>query len=118
MRIVIAGGGTAGHVNPAIALAAALDGHDVSFIGTKAGAEARLVPAAGRPLLTIDVGGFDRSRPLSLLPTGARATRAVFQARSLLARERADVVVGMGGYVSLPACFAAGTRGTPIVIHE
>ena len=110
MRVVIAGGGTAGHVNPALALAHALGGHAVTFAGTNGGAESRLVPGAGFPLELIQVRGFDRSKPISLLSTGVQALRATRQAGSLLQRVRAEVVVGMGGYVSLPVCVAARQR--------
>jgi len=118
VRVVIAGGGTAGHVVPAVALAAALRGEEVSFVGTRRGAEARLVPQAGLALETIEVGGFDRSRPLSIVPTGVRALRAVYAARRLLAARRPDVVVGVGGYVSLPACLAARMLSIPVALHE
>ncbi|MDQ4057682.1 MAG: undecaprenyldiphospho-muramoylpentapeptide beta-N-acetylglucosaminyltransferase, partial [Actinomycetota bacterium] len=118
MRTVIAGGGTAGHVNPALALAHALEGDAVTFAGTSGGAESKLVPAAGFPLEMIEVRGFDRSKPVSLVATGVQALRATGQARSLLRRVRADVVVGMGGYVSLPVCVAARRLKLPVVLHE
>lgn len=118
MRIVIAGGGTAGHVNPALALAEALSAHEVSFIGTARGAEARAVPSAGFEMDLIEVKGFDRSRPSTLVSAGAGATRAVAASRSILRRRAADVVVGVGGYVSLPAVLAAATLRMPIVLHE
>ncbi|MGH2694012.1 MAG: undecaprenyldiphospho-muramoylpentapeptide beta-N-acetylglucosaminyltransferase [Actinomycetota bacterium] len=118
MRVVIAGGGTAGHVVPALALAEELDGHEVVFVGTPRGAEATLVPRAGFPLETISVHGFDRSRPVTLLPTGFGALRAVAASWKLLRRLDADAVVGMGGYVSLPVCAAAGARRVPVVLHE
>jgi UDP-N-acetylglucosamine--N-acetylmuramyl-(pentapeptide) pyrophosphoryl-undecaprenol N-acetylglucosamine transferase len=118
VRIAIAGGGTAGHVNPALALAEALQGCDVTFLGTATGAEARLVPDAGWPLEVIEVRGWDRARPASFPLAGAVAVRALAAARGVLRRLRADVVVGMGGYVSLPACLAARSLGTPIVLHE
>jgi UDP-N-acetylglucosamine--N-acetylmuramyl-(pentapeptide) pyrophosphoryl-undecaprenol N-acetylglucosamine transferase len=118
MNVVIAGGGTAGHVNPALALAEALTGDDVTFVGTAGGAEATLVPAAGYPMEKIVVRGFDRSRPLSIVPTAVRALGAVGSAYRVLGRTHPDVVVGMGGYVSLPVCLAAMMRRTPIVLHE
>lgn len=118
MRVVIAGGGTAGHINPALALARALTGDEVTFAGTTAGAEATLVPRAGFPLAIIEVRGFDRSRPASILPTGLRALRAIGQAIDLLQRTEAEIVVGMGGYVSLPACIAAARLRLPVVLHE
>ncbi|MDQ4065930.1 MAG: glycosyltransferase, partial [Actinomycetota bacterium] len=117
MRVVIAGGGTAGHVNPGIALAAAL-GEQVSFIGTRTGLEARLVPASGYGFEAISLEGFDRSRPARFPLVAARAAGAVAASRRLLGRERPSVVVGMGGYVSLPVCLAARSRGIPVVLHE
>jgi UDP-N-acetylglucosamine--N-acetylmuramyl-(pentapeptide) pyrophosphoryl-undecaprenol N-acetylglucosamine transferase len=118
VRVAIAGGGTAGHVNPALALAEALAGCEVTFLGTATGAEARLVPAAGWPLEAIEVRGWDRARPASFPAAGAVAVRALASARRVLRRIRPDVVVGMGGYVSLPACLAARSLGKPIVLHE
>lgn len=118
MKVVIAGGGTAGHVNPAIALAEALAGDEVSFIGTAGGAEARIVPAAGYPLDRIEVAGFDRARLWTFPRTAGRAARAVASARSLIGAKRPHVVVGMGGYVSLPAALGAASLRVPVVLHE
>lgn len=115
---MIAGGGTAGHVIPAVALARALERHEVSFVGTLAGAEARLVPGAGFTLETIEVVGFDRSKPFSIAGTAVRAMGAVRTARGIVRRRDPDVVVGVGGYVSLPVCIAARSLRIPIVIHE
>jgi UDP-N-acetylglucosamine--N-acetylmuramyl-(pentapeptide) pyrophosphoryl-undecaprenol N-acetylglucosamine transferase len=118
MKVVIAGGGTAGHVNPAIALGKALTDHNTTFVGTLTGAEAALVPAAGFPLEPIEVRGFDRARPLSIFSTGVRAFGAVFEARKILKRIRPAVVVGMGGYVALPVVLAARSLRIPVVLHE
>jgi UDP-N-acetylglucosamine--N-acetylmuramyl-(pentapeptide) pyrophosphoryl-undecaprenol N-acetylglucosamine transferase len=118
MKVVIAGGGTAGHVNPALALARALSSDEVIFAGTTRGAEATLVPQSGYELEIIEVRGFDRSRPTSIVSTGAQALRATKQASAFLRRTNADVVVGMGGYVSLPACLAARRLRLPVVLHE
>jgi UDP-N-acetylglucosamine--N-acetylmuramyl-(pentapeptide) pyrophosphoryl-undecaprenol N-acetylglucosamine transferase len=118
VRVVIAGGGTAGHVNPAIALGRALNDAEVTFVGTAGGAEANLVPTAKFPLEIIQVRGFDRSRPWTLLGVGATALRATRTAARLLSRLRPDVVVGMGGYVSLPVCVAARAKRIPVVLHE
>lgn len=118
MKVVIAGGGTAGHVNPAVALAEALVGDEVSFIGTAGGAEARIVPAAGFPLDRVEVAGFDRSRPWTFPATAATAAGAVMSARSLIRARRPQVVVGMGGYVSLPAVWGAAMLRIPVVLHE
>ena len=115
---MIAGGGTAGHVNPAIALARSMTQDSVSFVGTATGAESRLVPAAGFPLDNIVVAGFDRSKPWLFPRTAARAAGAVTQARTLLNAANPDAVVGMGGYVSLPAVLAARSLRVPVVLHE
>ena len=118
MNVVIAGGGTAGHVNPAIALASALGNAEVTFVGTAQGAESKLVPRAGFRLELIEVRGFDRARPASLARIAPIAAGAVFASRRLLKRAAPDVVVGMGGYVALPVCLAAAMRRTPVVLHE
>jgi UDP-N-acetylglucosamine--N-acetylmuramyl-(pentapeptide) pyrophosphoryl-undecaprenol N-acetylglucosamine transferase len=116
--VVIAAGGTAGHVNPALALAESLREHDVSFIGTKAGFERELVTKAGLAFEAIEVRGFDRSRPSTIAAVGWTATRAVGAARSILKRMSPSVVVGMGGYVSLPVSLAARSLRIPVVLHE
>ena len=118
MKVVIAGGGTAGHVNPALALAHTLSGDEVSFIGTERGLEARMVPENGFPFTSIDVAGFDRATPLTFPAVAIKAARAILQSRRSLARSAPDVVVGMGGYVSLPVALAARTRGIPVILHE
>jgi UDP-N-acetylglucosamine--N-acetylmuramyl-(pentapeptide) pyrophosphoryl-undecaprenol N-acetylglucosamine transferase len=116
---VIAAGGTAGHVVPALAVADALraDGAEVSFIGGRR-AEAQLVPAAGFPLLRISVEGLSRSNPLRALRALARAAIAVVSARRMLARLAPDAVMGGGGYVAGPVALAALTLRIPIVLTE
>ena len=118
MRVVVAGGGTAGHVTPAIALARTLEGDEVTFIGTAAGVEATMVPRAGFPFEEIEVVGFDRAKPLGFPGVAARAAGAVRRSRHLLRSIRPDVVVGMGGYVSLPVSLAAASARVPLVLHE
>src|SRR5271154_287187 len=107
-RIVIAAGGTAGHVVPALAVADALraEGAEVTFIGG-ARAEAQLVPAAGFPLHTLAVEGLSRSNPLRALRALALAARATVRARSLLKRLSPNAVMGGGGYVAGPVAAAA-----------
>ncbi|MCA1704534.1 MAG: UDP-N-acetylglucosamine--N-acetylmuramyl-(pentapeptide) pyrophosphoryl-undecaprenol N-acetylglucosamine transferase, partial [Actinobacteria bacterium] len=118
MNVVIAAGGTAGHVNPALALAHALQDESVSFIGTARGLEASAVPDAGFPLDHIAIEGFDRAAPTHLPRVGLIALRAIGTARRLLTQRGAQVVVGMGGYVSLPVALAARSRSIPVVLHE
>src|SRR3954454_18020572 len=100
-RVVIAAGGTAGHVVPAIAVADALraEGAEVSFLGTRERAEADLVPEAGYEIDYLRVSGFDRRNPIKAGAAVWRAGRAVGAARRLLGTRRAHVVVGGGGYV-------------------
>lgn len=118
MNIVIAAGGTAGHVNPAIAVARAMPLETITFIGTENGLEARVVPAAGYRLDPIEIAGFDRARPARLPLVGLKAVGAVGAARKLLEIRRAEVVLGMGGYVSLPVALAARSRSIPLILHE
>ncbi|MDQ3879281.1 MAG: undecaprenyldiphospho-muramoylpentapeptide beta-N-acetylglucosaminyltransferase [Actinomycetota bacterium] len=118
MKVVIAGGGTAGHVNPALAVAQAMSDDSVSFIGTAVGAESTLVPGRGFELNYIDVAGFDRAKPLLLPAVGIRAVKAFRAARSILTARSPDVVLGMGGYVSLPVVTAARSARIPVVLHE
>ena len=116
---MIAAGGTAGHVVPALAVADALraEGAEVTFIGG-ARAEAQLVPAAGFPLHTIAVEGLSRSNPLRALRALVLAAAAVPRARSLLKRLAPDAVMGGGGYVAGPVGLAALTLRIPLVLTE
>jgi UDP-N-acetylglucosamine--N-acetylmuramyl-(pentapeptide) pyrophosphoryl-undecaprenol N-acetylglucosamine transferase len=119
-RVVIAAGGTAGHVVPAIAVADALraEGAEVSFIGTRERAEAELVPAAGYEIDFLRVSGLDRRNPLKAIRAAWRAGRGVGAARRLLAGRGADVVMGGGGYVAGPVGLAAVRMGLPLVLTE
>jgi len=118
VKVVVAGGGTAGHVTPAIALARALDGDEVTFVGTATGVESTMIPTAGFRFERIEVAGFDRAKPLALPAVAARAERAVRTSRNVLDHVGAHVVVGMGGYVSLPVSLAAASKRIPLVLHE
>lgn len=122
MRVVLAGGGTAGHTSPLIATAEALRAADPSVdllcVGTVKGLESRVIPAAGLRLDFVDPVPLPRklSWPLATLPW--RLGRAVRQARRILAAHHADVAVGFGGYASLPVYLAARTKRIPVVVHE
>jgi UDP-N-acetylglucosamine--N-acetylmuramyl-(pentapeptide) pyrophosphoryl-undecaprenol N-acetylglucosamine transferase len=117
--IAIAAGGTAGHVVPALAVAAALraEGAEVAFLGGER-AEAQLVPAAGFPLHTLSVEGLSRSNPLRAARALARAAVAFLRARALLGRLRPDAAMGGGGYVAGPVGLAALTLRIPLVLTE
>jgi UDP-N-acetylglucosamine--N-acetylmuramyl-(pentapeptide) pyrophosphoryl-undecaprenol N-acetylglucosamine transferase len=116
---VIAAGGTAGHVVPALAVAEALraEGAEVAFIGGER-AEVQLVPAAGFPLRQISVEGLSRSHPLRALRALARAALALPRARSLLRELAPDAVMGGGGYVAGPVGLAALSLRIPLVLTE
>lgn len=120
MRVVLSGGGTAGHINPALALAEVLQrrGCDVCFAGTPRGVEARLVPAAGLEFKAFDAAGFDRSNPLSLPGALLKIMKSTGAAKRWFADIKPDVVVGFGGYVSIPVARAAESLGIPVVVHE
>jgi UDP-N-acetylglucosamine--N-acetylmuramyl-(pentapeptide) pyrophosphoryl-undecaprenol N-acetylglucosamine transferase len=121
MRVVLAGGGTGGHVIPALAIAQELNktyGAEVLFVGTARGIESRLVPAAGYPLRLIDVGALKQVSLATRLSTLWRLPRAVVDAWHILAEFGAEVVIGVGGYASGPAMMAAYLRGTPSIVFE
>ena len=119
MKVVIAAGGTAGHVVPAIAIADALraEGAGVVFVGGQR-AEADLVPAAGYPLEAISVEGISRSNPLKAARAVMRAGGALRSAHRILKRHRPDAVLGGGGYVAGPVGLAALARRVPLVLTE
>jgi UDP-N-acetylglucosamine--N-acetylmuramyl-(pentapeptide) pyrophosphoryl-undecaprenol N-acetylglucosamine transferase len=116
---VIAAGGTAGHVVPAIAVADALraEGAEVSFVGGER-AEAELVPAAGYELDRIDAEGISRTNPLKAARAAAKAAKALTTARRILKRRAPDAVLGGGGYVAGPVGLVAALKRTPLVLAE
>ncbi len=122
VSVVLAGGGSAGHVSPLLATADALcrlaPGTMVTALGTSRGLEASLVPARGYPLELVPRVPMPRKPTPALLRLPGRLRGAVAAAAAVLDRVDADVVVGFGGYVSAPAYLAARRRGTPIVVHE
>jgi UDP-N-acetylglucosamine--N-acetylmuramyl-(pentapeptide) pyrophosphoryl-undecaprenol N-acetylglucosamine transferase len=119
MKVVIAAGGTAGHVVPALAVARALraEGHSVVFVGGER-AEAELVPAAGFAFREIRVRGLDRKNPVKAAGAVVLAARAVGAAKKILRDEQADVVLGGGGYVAGPVGLAAVRLRVPLVLTE
>lgn len=122
VSIVLAGGGTAGHTSPLIATAERLRDLEPSVtltaVGTARGLETRVIPAAGLPLELIPAVPLPRRPTPELLSVPGRLVGAVRRAREILTRTRADVVVGFGGYVSLPVYLAARLARVPVVIHE
>ena len=126
LRVLLAGGGTAGHVNPLLATAAALrdpstggDEHaEILVLGTREGLEERLVPEAGYELAHVPRVPMPRRPTGDLFMLPRRLQRAVAAAGEAIARVDAQVVVGFGGFVSTPAYLAARQAGVPVVIHE
>lgn len=122
MRVLLAGGGTAGHTSPLLATADALRRHDpdceVTALGTPRGLEVRVVPEAGYPLELVPPVPLPRRPSADLLRVPGRLRAARAAALDVVDRVRPDVVVGFGGYVSVPAYLAARKRGLPLVVHE
>lgn len=123
MNIAIAAGGTAGHVNPALALAEELRerGHHVTFFGETRRLEGTLVPKAGFDFQPIEVTGFDRERPWTLVSALWRLSREAKRLTRLFEDDEAlkpDVAIGFGAYVELPLVRAAAHLGIPYALHE
>ncbi len=121
MRIIIAGGGTGGHVIPALAIAQQLKkqfGAEVLFIGTARGMETRLVPQAGFPLELIQVGALKNVSLMTRLKTMFDLPRAIMASSRMLTAFDPEVVIGVGGYASGPAMVAAIRRGLPTLAFE
>jgi UDP-N-acetylglucosamine--N-acetylmuramyl-(pentapeptide) pyrophosphoryl-undecaprenol N-acetylglucosamine transferase len=122
VNVLLAGGGTAGHVSPLLALADRMTADDpatqVLVLGTATGIEARLVPARGYPLHEIPRVPLPRRLSPAAVRAPGELSRAVRGARAAIERVAADVVVGFGGYVAAPAYLAAWRAKVPIVVHE
>lgn len=118
--VAIAAGGTAGHVNPALALAEELSsrGHGVLFFGQEAKLEGRLVPEAGFELVPLVIRGFDRSKPWTAVSAFTKLQAAKKTVRSALAERTPRVGVGFGAYVEVPLLSTCDALGIPTVIHE
>ena len=122
MRVIFAGGGTAGHINPAIAIADAVctfeKNSEILFIGTKRGLENRLCEEAGYPLWHIDVSGIKRSLTFDNVKAAVKALRAIGTAEKMIKKFRPDAVVGTGGYICYPVIKAASGMGIYTALHE
>ncbi len=118
--ILVMAGGTGGHVYPALAVAESLigSGWPVVWLGTRAGLEARVVPARGIPIEWVDVGGLRGKGFTAWAAAPLRLARAFMQSIAVMRRHRPRAVLGMGGYVSGPAGLAAWLLRRPLLIHE
>ena len=122
MRVLITGGGTGGHVNPALAIANTIKQNDpdavIAYVGTKRGIENKLVPKAGYPMYYVDVKGIKRSLSPSNIKAAYLALTSPIKAKKIIREFKPDIVVGTGGYVSWPVVKAASQMGIPTALHE
>lgn len=122
MKVIITGGGTGGHVYPALSIAAALEKKynkvDILFIGTDRGLEADVVPKAGYAFRSITVKGFRRKLSLDTFKTIAAMFKGFFQAGKLIRKFKPDIIIGTGGYVAGPVMLQGFLKGVKTTIHE
>ncbi|MDF9445424.1 UDP-N-acetylglucosamine--N-acetylmuramyl-(pentapeptide) pyrophosphoryl-undecaprenol N-acetylglucosamine transferase, partial [Limosilactobacillus mucosae] len=122
MRIIVSGGGTGGHIYPALALIERLKQVEpdtqVLYVGTDRGLENKIVPAAGLELKVLHTQGFKRSLSLENFKTAYLFLKAVHEAKKIIKDFKPDVVLGTGGYVSGAVLYAAARLHVPTVIHE
>jgi len=122
MRIVLSGGGTGGHIYPAVAVARQLESEDdhteILYIGGTRGLESKLVPQENIPFKSIDITGFRRKLSLDNVKTVVRFLKGVKSSKAMLKQFKPDVVIGTGGYVCGPVVYAAAKLGIPTLIHE
>ncbi len=122
MRVLMTGGGTGGHVNPALAIAQTImenePDSEIAFVGTPRGIENKLVPAKGFKLYHVDVMGLRRSLSLKNIKAAYLALTSPLKAKKIIREFKPDIVIGTGGYVSWPVCKAATQMGIPTALHE
>lgn len=122
MRVLLTGGGTGGHVNPALAIANTIKQNDpdavIEYVGTKKGIENKLVPKAGYPLHYVEIQGLRRKLSPANLRAAYLAVTSPMKAKSIIEEFKPDLVVGTGGYVSWPVVKAAADMGIPTALHE
>jgi UDP-N-acetylglucosamine--N-acetylmuramyl-(pentapeptide) pyrophosphoryl-undecaprenol N-acetylglucosamine transferase len=123
IRIIVSGGGTGGHIFPAVSIANALkarypDRVNILFVGAEGRMEMERVPAAGYPIQGLPIRGFDRARPWNNVKTLWMALKSTLKARQIVRSFRPHVAVGVGGYASGPLLRAAASAGVPTVIQE
>ncbi len=122
MRLMLAGGGTGGHLFPAVALGQLLLQQDrnsaVMFVGTKHGLEQRLLPKLGLPLATVDMAGVVGRGWRGKAELVPKLTKSLIQAKIIMGNFKPDLVIGVGGYASVPVLLIAKMTGIPYLIHE
>ena len=122
MKVLIAGGGTGGHINPGLVIAKYIreqePNSEIIFVGTQKGLETKLVPREGYRLETITVRGFKRKISFDTVIAVKELIQSFFEASKLIERIKPDVVIGTGGYVCGPVLYVAAKKGIPTLIHE
>lgn len=122
MKIIISGGGTGGHIYPALAIAGELRERlpevQLLYVGTPAGMESRIVPEAGIAYQSLDVSGINRTSMLKAGKSVVKFPNSFFQARKIIKEFNPDIIVGTGGYVSFPIVLAGTFMGVKTAIHE
>lgn len=122
MKVILSGGGTGGHIYPALTIADQIKklqpDAEIVFVGTQEGLEKDIVPRSGYPLKFIEVAGFKRSLSLDTFRSIYKLFRGLLDARRIVAEEKPDLVIGTGGYVCGPIVFMAARKGIPCCIQE
>jgi len=122
MKVILSGGGTGGHIYPALAIAGELKERlpevQLLYVGTPAGMESRIVPEAGLAYASLDVSGIDRTSMLKASKSIVKFPNSFFQARNIIKDFEPDIIVGTGGYVSFPIVLAGTFMGIKTIIHE
>jgi len=122
VKVLLAGGGTGGHVYPAIAIANKIKEHnpdcEILFVGTKNGIESEIVPKAGFELKTVTVQGFKRKIDLDNIKRVFKLCKGLEQSRRIVKKYKPDIVIGTGGYVSGPVLFNAAMNKRVTIVHE
>jgi UDP-N-acetylglucosamine--N-acetylmuramyl-(pentapeptide) pyrophosphoryl-undecaprenol N-acetylglucosamine transferase len=122
MKIAVSGGGTGGHIYPALALIREIQKKDENveflYIGTEKGLESKLVPRENIPFKSIHITGFKRKISFENVKTILRFLKGVRDSKKMLKEFKPDVVIGTGGYVCGPVVYAAAKMGIPTVVHE
>ena len=122
LRVIVSGGGTGGHIFPAISIANAVRERwadaEILFVGAEDRMEMERVPAAGYKIIGLPVAGFDRKNMLKNLPVAVKLLRSMKLARKIVTEFRPDIAVGVGGYASGPILRAASAKGVPTLLQE
>jgi len=122
LRVIISGGGTGGHIYPALAIAQGIrnrfEKSDILYVGTKEGLESDIVPKAGYFFRSIDGCGFDRKLSFNIVKTVLKSSKGFLQSMNILRSFKPDLVIGTGGYVCVPVVMAAVVMRIPTLIHE